>query len=53
MIAIIDYNAGNIRSLQFALERLGVKSILTSDFDKIIKADRLFFLVKVLPKTQC
>lgn len=43
MIAIIDYNAGNIRSLQFALERLGVKSILTSDFDKIIKADKVIF----------
>ena len=37
MIAIIDYDAGNVRSLQFALQRLGAKSILTND-PKVIKA---------------
>ena len=37
MIAIIDYDAGNVRSLQFALERLGVASVLTAD-PKVIQA---------------
>jgi glutamine amidotransferase len=43
MVAIIDYDAGNVRSLQFALERLGVKSQLTSDPDTIRNADRVIF----------
>ena len=43
MIAIIDYGAGNIKSLQFALDRLGVKSVLTSDFNKILNADKVIF----------
>ena len=29
MIAIIDYDAGNIKSVQNALERLGEKVVLT------------------------
>src|SRR5690625_437121 len=36
MIAIIDYGAGNIKSLQFALNRLDLGSILTVD-EKTIK----------------
>ena len=28
---IIDYDAGNVKSLQFALERLGVRAVLTND----------------------
>jgi imidazole glycerol-phosphate synthase subunit HisH len=31
MIAIIDYDAGNIKSLQFALDKLNVESVLTKD----------------------
>ncbi|WP_068676233.1 imidazole glycerol phosphate synthase subunit HisH [Oceanobacillus sp. Castelsardo] len=31
MIAIIDYDAGNIKSLQFALDKLKVESVLTKD----------------------
>ena len=42
-IAIIDYGAGNIRSLQFALERLGVVGELTSDPELITKADKVIF----------
>lgn len=30
-IAIVDYNAGNTRSVQFVLERLGVEPILTQN----------------------
>lgn len=38
MIAIIDYDAGNIRSLQFALDKLNIESILTKDPATIQKA---------------
>ena len=43
MIAIIDYNAGNVRSLQFALERLGVNSILTNDPLIVESAEKVIF----------
>ncbi len=42
-IAIIDYGAGNTKSLQFAIERLGVTSILTSDANTIQQADKVIF----------
>ncbi len=43
MVAIIDYDAGNVRSLQFALERLGVESTLTADPETIKAADKVIF----------
>ena len=43
MIAIIDYDAGNVRSLQFALERLGVNSVLTADPEVIKAAYKVIF----------
>ena len=43
MVAIIDYDAGNVRSLQFALERLGVNSVLTADPEVIKAADKVIF----------
>jgi len=43
MVAIIDYDAGNVRSLQFALERLGVESVLTADSDVIKTAEKVIF----------
>jgi len=43
MIAIIDYNAGNVRSLQFALERLGVNSVLTNDPLIIESSEKVIF----------
>ena len=43
MVAIIDYNAGNVRSLQFALERLGVESVLTADPEVIKAAEKVIF----------
>ena len=43
MIAIIDYNAGNIRSVQNALNRLGYESIITRDPDAIRSADKVVF----------
>ena len=43
MVVIIDYNVGNVKSLQFALERLGVKSILTNDYGLIKKSEKVIF----------
>ncbi|RBL88593.1 imidazole glycerol phosphate synthase subunit HisH [Chitinophaga flava] len=40
---IIKYNAGNIRSVQFALERLGVDGIVTDNPEEILSADKVIF----------
>jgi len=42
-VIIIDYNAGNVRSVLFALERIGVTAELTSDLEKIKAADKVIF----------
>ena len=42
-VAIIDYNAGNIRSVENALRRLGVEPVLTADHDTIRRADKVVF----------
>ncbi|MBD3638211.1 MAG: imidazole glycerol phosphate synthase subunit HisH [Crocinitomicaceae bacterium] len=42
-IAIIDYGAGNTRSVQFALDRLNCPSILTNDKDLLLSADGIVF----------
>lgn len=42
-IAVIHYNAGNIQSVLFALERLGVKAVLTRDPDRLYRADKIIF----------
>lgn len=42
-IAIIKYNAGNTQSVIFALNRLGIEPMLTSDFDEIRSADKVIF----------
>lgn len=41
--AVIKYNAGNIRSVLFALERLGVQAIVTDEADVIRQADKVIF----------
>ncbi|WP_174615659.1 imidazole glycerol phosphate synthase subunit HisH [Virgibacillus ihumii] len=38
MIAIIDYGAGNIKSLQFACQRVGLDTCLTTDIQTIKKS---------------
>ena len=43
MIAIIKYNGGNVSSVQNALNRLGVESIITDDFELIKNADKVIF----------
>ena len=41
MIAILDYDAGNIRSVEKALQHLGEETILTHDFREIQKVDKV------------
>lgn len=43
MIAIIKYNGGNVNSVQNALNRLNVKSMITDDFKAIKEADKVIF----------
>ena len=40
---IIQYNAGNIQSVLYALERLGVNALVTDDSEKIKSASRVIF----------
>ncbi len=42
-IVIIDYGAGNIKSIQFALQRLGYKAVLSHDINEIESADKVIF----------
>jgi glutamine amidotransferase len=43
MIAIVKYNAGNIKSVQNSLNRLGYKSIITDDPGELQSADKVIF----------
>jgi len=43
MIAIIKYNGGNVNSVQNALNRLNVDSVITDDPEQILKADKVIF----------
>lgn len=42
-IVIIDYGAGNIQSIKFAIERLGYKAVLSKDAEEIKNADKVIF----------
>lgn len=42
-IVIINYGAGNIQSIKFAIERLGHKATLSDDTEEIITADKVIF----------
>ena len=42
-VAIINYNAGNVQSVLFALERLGVEAVLTDDPATIRAAKKVIF----------
>lgn len=41
MIAIVDYGAGNLRSIQRAIEAAGAETTITSDPDTVGRADRV------------
>jgi len=42
-LVIIKYNAGNIQSVLYALERIGVSAVVTDDFEQIKNADKVIF----------
>lgn len=42
-IIILDYGAGNIKSIQFAFQRLGYNALLSSNPEDIRKADKVIF----------
>ena len=41
MIAIIDYDAGNIKSVEKALKYLGKDAVITRDREEILSADKV------------
>ena len=41
--AVIKYNAGNIQSVKFALNRIGIEPLVTDDKDEILSADKVLF----------
>ncbi len=42
-VTILDYGAGNIQSVQFALGRLGVEAKLSSQKEEILASDKIIF----------
>ena len=42
-LKIVDYGAGNIKSIQFAFQRLGVEAVLTNKSKEILAADKVIF----------
>ncbi|MDC6388577.1 imidazole glycerol phosphate synthase subunit HisH [Maribacter sp. PR1] len=42
-IVIINYGAGNIQSIKFAIKRLGYEAILSHDVNEIRNADKVIF----------
>ena len=42
-VALVKYNAGNIQSVQHALNRLGIEVLVTDDHQELLTADRVIF----------
>ncbi|MFD0836250.1 imidazole glycerol phosphate synthase subunit HisH [Mariniflexile aquimaris] len=42
-LVIINYGAGNIKSIQFAFKRLGVDAVLSNNPEEILAADKIIF----------
>ena len=42
-LAIVKYNAGNVQSVEFALNRLGINPIVTDDVQELQTADKVIF----------
>ena len=42
-IFILNYGSGNIQSIQFALNRLGVEGVLSNNYEEILSADKVIF----------
>jgi glutamine amidotransferase len=43
MVTIVDYNAGNLRSVQRACEAVGIRCELTQDPERVVRANQLIF----------
>lgn len=43
MIVIIDYDAGNLRSVQRACEKVGIVSEVSSDPERVLHAEKIIF----------
>ncbi|HEX2677156.1 MAG TPA: imidazole glycerol phosphate synthase subunit HisH [Polyangiales bacterium] len=43
LITIVDYNAGNLRSVKRACDAVGIESQFTQDPDAVAKADKIIF----------
>jgi glutamine amidotransferase len=43
MLTIVDYNAGNLRSVKRACDAVGIESVLSPDPDALLKAERIIF----------
>lgn len=43
VITIVDYNAGNLRSVKRACDAVGIESVFTNDPERVAKAERLIF----------
>ena len=42
-VAVVKYNAGTIRSVDYALKRLGVEAVITADKEELQSADKVIF----------
>ncbi len=42
-VVMIKYNAGNVKSVEYALHRLGVTPVITDDRETILSADKILF----------
>lgn len=42
-LSIVKYNAGNIQSVLFALERIGVQAQVTDDVEELTSSDKVIF----------
>jgi len=43
VITIVDYNAGNLRSVKRACDAVGIDAVFTPDPERVARADRLIF----------
>ena len=42
-VAIVKYNAGNVCSVSYALQRIGINPIVTDNSEELISADKVIF----------
>jgi imidazole glycerol-phosphate synthase subunit HisH len=42
-IAIVKYNAGNVQSVKYALQRLGIEPVVTNNPEELMGADKVIF----------